>query len=343
LVLARATSSPKGLATTLNVSQQGKGFNGLYNTGLVENVLIENNDNGCIPIYLSGNTGPSGLGSLSNVIVRNNTNVHSLRMLGSNGGQQNFLYNNKGLCAPVLGTSATVDYSCCTVSLNPDPNQSNVNTNTGLTPLSCAPCAITNPCLSPTFPGLRLLKPSADSVVSPGTISFNYEAEFDQRNSCTFDSVVFYQDLTSLGAAVITGNSVATLNSILLPARPYEFFVTAKLLIPNSSPSQYSVSNAFKLIGKTPTGIYSKANAEINVYPNPGNTDVYVKFSTPPASPDFLVTVSDMLGKTLLTSRLITDESNLGQKLSIESLPVGIYNMVISNGQTRLVKQLIKK
>jgi hypothetical protein len=190
-------TSSRGVCNALN-SGQGKGMNGFVNTSNIMDVLVEGNDFGGMPFFADGKGTPPNLGVLSNVIVRNNTNLGNLSMQGCGPG--NFAYNN----------TASATLRPCYI-FQPGNTRLRVGTNTCLNEntASCAQnqnatlgnpvidaCPNINLCAIPQVnntPTITITSPATPNVVRNNNEVVTIDAEWELLN-CEPDSIVLYRN-----------------------------------------------------------------------------------------------------------------------------------------------------
>lgn len=87
-------------------------------------------------------------------------------------------------------------------------------------------------------------------------------------------------------------------------------------------------------LGKTPTGFEEIINANcFKIYPNPSKNQINIKVSSSSLR-DSIFTIADQSGKTLVTGKLIDEDS----KIDISSLPNGIYLFQIGINTEQILK-----
>lgn len=84
----------------------------------------------------------------------------------------------------------------------------------------------------------------------------------------------------------------------------------------------------------------SEKNATLNVYPNPFNNEVIIHYKLDSYNTSSVISVKDILGKTIFTEKLIqlSGQLKMGKNLS-----PGIYLIVLENGQSTTFKKVIKE
>lgn len=343
-------TSLNGMSGAL-ASGQGKGFNGLYNCPSISNVLIENNDCGGVPLWLNANSAGSGPGTgiLSNVIVRNNTDVRNVQMLGNSGGAPSFILNNTASTPPLTTPSNLRNFLefSCHVGLNP-VGGATPNTNTGFVPNNCTPLTNTNPCITP-YPNPRLDHPSLVRVpVNNNTLTVRAiipNRTLNGTAGCNVDSMMIVRDAKVEGRAIQDAVIDSLYNlDINLPVGASTFTVRACVYV--SSPPGATVANCsapVTIITQSPLGIENEFNgASFELFPNPAKDIVNLKYSS---FSDKAVkwSLTDITGRIITSRELNKELVQLTDTISLKNLPKGLYLLRVQQGAYSSVKRLIKE
>lgn len=325
-----------------------KGINGIINVNEITNVLVENNDNGCIPMHFNANTSGPGGGQLSNLVVRNNIFTRGITAFGSQGGSQNYVHDNTGCTTPLpLGqvVPSVLEVSCH-VSLHRNAAQGTTNTNINL-PLqgSCAPVTPTSACFTP-YPVARMFRPTRDTSVNAATTpTYRLMGVYysNQNAGCAPTTVDVFRNTTRIGAAEVDFND--SLYYYDLPINPafrcdlYHFVfnfddgtravsvMTRGVQICQNTEIQASLENAL-----------SAENKVVEIYPNPASQTLNVKLQNFGFGKVF---VSDLTGKTLKTLQF--NEANSLMETNVSDLANGAYLLRIEGSNGSLVKKFLKQ
>lgn len=308
-----------------------KGVNGLTLVDEVLNLTIKHNKLNGTPIELN-----AGGGTLSNCVIDSNENAVFITSIGNNGGAQCYITNNTGYTAPLpLGQNIQrAIQRNCHVSLNPDPNQSTVNTNVGLTPNACQ--AVTNPfpCLTPPPTG-RMSTPSRDTTVDATVTNFTLKAVFNATSAggCNIQAVSFYRDDVLIGAGTQENATVWSFD-ITLSGIGSSNYYSAKADL-NDGVTSYIVETAASNISQIVVSLDERlARQPISVFPNPSTGRMTLKAEGGEAG--YAVQVLDALGRSVYTGRTFANET----ELNLEGVAKGIYRVVVSNGKHRQVTRI---
>lgn len=101
---------------------------------------------------------------------------------------------------------------------------------------------------------------------------------------------------------------------------------------------------------RTPVTVYitdgssvEEVNAiHLNVYPNPTTSYVNIMFTTTESS-DVVVTITDLLGKTVKNMNLGTVNGSFNQQISLEGVAAGVYNVKLTVGEESFNTSVIVK
>jgi hypothetical protein len=345
-------TNSNGLCNTLIVAAaQGKGFSGLYNTGSIFNVVVENNNFGGTPFRISANSAGSP-GILNRIFVRNNTNIHSAELLGNACGDSVFFNNNTGSCPSVPCQGIPALRANSYVCLSADNTQCSTNSNG---PIPClGPASFTGEncnasatmCGFPlinNFPVVSFTSPSVyETIVAPGTnvpLSVSYKLEF-----CDPDSIVFFANGFPLPGAVTlnTANQTASYNNYFAPVQPLFDIITARLCKTSDQGVVICTqSNSRKILVVTEVADLLRLT-EVNLFPNPAKGNVMLNLSSM-LTGTHQVKVYDLAGKVHLVEQLMKTSESAEAELSTARLKPGIYFIEISVGKHKIVRKLVKE
>lgn len=345
-------SNENGLCNTLVTgAAQGKGFSGLYNTGSVFNIVVENNNFGGTPFRINSNTA-GGPGILYRVYVRNNTNIHSAELLGNACGDSVFFHNNTGSCptTPCQGIPAlrVNGYVC----LNASGAQCSQNSNG---PVPCLGPATFNGencnttltmCgfpLANNFPGATFISPAtSETIVQPGTnvpLSISYQLEF-----CDPDSIHFFVNGQKMpgNITINTAAKTATYNDYFAPAVPLYDVITARICRTSDQGEVIcSQSNSRKILVVTDV-VQLMRNTEVHLYPNPTQGALRVAL-TNALNGMHHIKVYDVSGKVHLHTQIQKHSEQAEVELATQVLKPGIYFVEITAGGVKVVRKLVKQ
>jgi Leucine-rich repeat (LRR) protein len=79
-----------------------------------------------------------------------------------------------------------------------------------------------------------------------------------------------------------------------------------------------------------------------NVYPNPFGDALNIKLDAPQAA-QMTVTVTDILGRTLLTERFATRKGENSWTIDARQLTVGTYFIIANDGQSQAIEKIVKQ
>jgi|GEM_PF-692011 len=340
-------TSSRGVCNALN-SGQGKGMNGFINSQNIMDVLVEGNDFGGVPFFVDGKGTPPNLGTLSNVVVRNNTNLGNLSMQGCGPG--NFAYNNTA--------SATV--RPCYI-FQPGDTRLRVGTNTCLneSSASCATnqnatlgnpvidaCPNINICAIPQVnntPTIVLTNPADPIINRNNDVAVTIEANWELQN-CDPDSIVLYRNGFKLARQVADQNNpmpnpvsfsqyrtAATGRGIdFLKLAIYRTNDEGNIVFTESRSVQVRYPIIASLEPKTPA-------IQGRLYPNPSSDVVHVSW---PAGQVNKVEVMNLSGKTIET---IDPHGAAFLSVGINNLAKGIYLVKLSGKDGNQVIRFVKE
>ncbi len=304
---------------------------GVYRTNGADNVIYENNvftgNSRCMQVEADRGNNTS----MTNILVRNNTNIKSLIVAALGGGRNAVAYGNSGTPA-----GGTMRLSCFVREFN----------NTNLVP-QAAGCVPNNAGVPDTaqFPGIRIVMPSDSLTLPVAPAVFTIKAHISGPLP---DSVVFFLDaFTRIGTGNFNGDSVSI--DWALPNTfdgQYKFSAYSYVTANNS---RYTAKSAFAtlkiddgsaftnnpqdIIG---TSIKEEKKREMPwvIFPNPTKDRIQL------ASADFYpekIRVKDLTGRLLMEGHL--DEN---RSFSVDNLKTGAYLIELTKGAHRKVLKLIK-
>lgn len=304
---------------------------GVYRTNGANNVVYENNvftgNSRCMQIEADRGNNTS----MTNVLVRNNSNIKSLIITAQGGGRNATAYGNTGTLA-----GGTMRLSCFVREFN----------NTNLT-LQTAGCTPNNPGVPDTlfFPSARMVMPADSLTLSAAPSIFTFKAIAQGQSP---DSVVFFLNaFERLGLGNINGDTASF--DWALPTTDAQYKVCAYA---------YFTANGTRFIGKSAfstlriddgnaltnnpqdiigTSIQPRLKSELPyvIYPNPANSRVQI------ASADFYpdeITVKDLAGRNLIVTQLDNQRG-----FSIEPLKAGAYLVQLKRGTSVKTVKLLKQ
>jgi hypothetical protein len=338
-----------------------KGYNGLV-TGVsqVQNVLVEDNDFGNMPLRIDGETGIA-----SNVIVRRNINVGTrfgqnigIRVFGNAGGAPSFVYKNTGVLG-CGGVTPIIDRNCivCVDSLGIIGQGScNNNDNVALNTATCTPAAtyLCGGVATPTdaaFPFATMTSPATDVVIPNTQTSYSLSATIAVNaddEGCPDDTAFFYSNNQLIGKVATNGAATASFTFNNIPEGENYVYASVKRFVFNTGAGATATiigsSNIVRItrIGTTSLGNSLLSTKDISLYPNPAIDEVRVEISNNEIA-TYTINVMDMMGKLLQTKSVAKNESTTEASLNIANLPRGMYLIQINNGTERVTKKLIKQ
>lgn len=338
-----------------------KGYNGLV-TGVnqVQNVLVEDNDFGNMPLRIDGESGIA-----SNIIVRRNINIGTrygqnigIKVSGNAGGAPSFVYKNTGVpgCDNV---TPIIDRSCnvCLDSLGIIGQGScDNNTNTALTTTTCTPiptvlCDGASPQIIAAFPAVTMTSPATDVTIPFAQTSYDISVAIavnDDGEGCPYDTVLFYANNELIGKVATGGASTATFTFNNIPEGVNYVYASVKRLVFNTGAGATSTiigsSNIVKITRETTVSLskFLLSTKDVALYPNPAVDEVRVEISNNEVA-TYTINLTDMMGKLLQTKAVAKNENVAETTLNVSNLPRGMYLLQINNGTQRVTKKLIKQ
>ncbi|MBN1927173.1 MAG: T9SS type A sorting domain-containing protein, partial [Prolixibacteraceae bacterium] len=156
-----------------------------------------------------------------------------------------------------------------------------------------------------------------------------YAKAFD--NDGTIDSVEFYGNDDYIGSASVNSNKTASFKWSDVPGGSY--LLTAKVI---DNEGNIAASDPIYVTVMGGNSIIDHKTGYINVYPNPANNKLTILIENCPDNAG--ITLVDINGNAIL------QKFSEGKKSQIEmhGLPSGVYFVIISNGDERIVKRIIK-
>lgn len=323
-----------------------KGINGIQNVFEITNVLVENNDNGCIPMQFNANT-QGGPGKLSNLVVRNNTFVRGVEAFGTAGGEQNYIINNTG-CNTTLPLGQIVPNVItmnCHISLNPNVATPLNNSNTNL-PLqgNCVPTNGTSACLTP-YPVARIFRPTADTTIFNNVQDtyriygvFNYNV----NGGCNPQEVAVYRGTTRIGIAEQDFNDSLFYYDLPISTtfRCDDYNFVARFNDGTATVNIFSPYRQICMNTQIAASLAEDVEAKpiVETYPNPASDILNVKLSNLGAGK---ISVTDLTGRVLLSATFAENNSLLG--LPVQQLGSGAYLIRVEGNKGSLTRKFLKQ
>lgn len=303
---------------------------GLYRTLDINNVLYEGNiftgNSRCMQIETTG-----GGYTMTNVLVRNNTNLKTLIMVGHSGGFNARAHDN-------VGTSGggQMRLSCFVQAVN---NQALTIQPSGCTQLAAGGLDTTD------FPRVAMAVPNGDLVLGAPLPTLELKAVLMQGQA---DSIVFFLNAVErLGRGTIQFDTAYF--NWTMPVEDGTYYITAVAYYkPTGANRSYASKSAFSrviiddgdaltnnpkdvLVANAPrTG----QNQVLRLYPNPASAQVTLLADGRLDQ----VQVLDLLGHSLLS----TSSAGNHLQLDVSALPRGIYGVrTSSQGRTGLKRLVI--
>jgi hypothetical protein len=324
-------------------------MNGFVNTSNIMDVLVEGNDFGGMPFFADGKGTPPNLGVLSNVIVRNNTNLGNLSMQGCGPG--NFAYNN----------TASATLRPCYI-FQPGNTRLRVGTNTCLNEntASCAQnqnatlgnpvidaCPNINLCAIPQVnntPTISITSPATPNVVRNNNEVVTIDAEWELLN-CEPDSIVLYRNGFKLAKREANDNNPmpnpVTFNQYVTPpaGRGEDFLKVAIFRTNDQSNVVFTESRSVRVVYPVVSTSLEPKTPVIQgrLYPNPSADVVYVSW---PAGQVNQVELMNVSGKTLET---INPHGAAFISVGVSHLAKGIYLVKLSGAEGNQVIRFVKE
>lgn len=322
---------------------------GIYKMRDIHNLVIENNDlQGKANILVLANTnGCSGnnIGpcySLRNVWVRNNYGLTggcsanpgaAIVFDGDVEGQNVFCYNNTADAAPNANCSRTIDSfriaGPCYISLNPDANLPNNNTNVRLFRSTCSTPIISRPSV---FPAISILRPTDTTIInaSGGPVTYTIQTlpDFDPSHNVKVEYWVDARLVATLDN-LVTPN-IDSFDWIVTPADQGNRVITARIYDMSLTRSNYAFSQP--VVVKVLAPLSSPASLQatsLAMYPNPVMAGEQVRISAgmgQVAKAELISTAGQVLQQT----SLVADAGEY--HLNTTGLKPGMYIIRLTEG-----------
>ena len=182
-------------------------------------------------------------------------------------------------------------------------------------------------------------------------INFNVKnGQFDQTITRTVSIKASESDLT-VPSINVDGEKLTA--SIIAPS--YQWYLNGQAIngatdrIFNiTQQGQYTVmvaDNNCRFLSEqtTVTGLpVENIDQGIRIYPNPTNNKFEIKLTDQPIG-DISLDIYSLLGTRVFTKKVTSGNPTFNYTLNIESLPVGVYNLIISWENKSVVRKIVKK
>lgn len=137
-----------------------------------------------------------------------------------------------------------------------------------------------------------------------------------------------YQMLSSIGSASVTANNTAVTQTI-----------GQQSVVGNSSYRSYLVSQGYQKVIKSKHFVIQPSSSfDLDIYPNPFNEIVYLRYDN---SNDINVNIFDTSGK--LVFEYLLNSSFPIKQINLAHLSVGVYSLHLYSSKHNFYTKLIKK
>ncbi len=222
-----------------------------------------------------------------------------------------------------IGTSTTAPYSFTWTNVS-----SGTYTLTSLATDNRGGVTLSDPVIVKVnqAPTILITSPTNNATyVAPATINFTASASDADGN---ITKVEYYNGTTLIGTATVSPYTISWINA---PAATYT--ITAKA---TDNLNAVTTSTAITIIvdASLPTGLdEADANGEIVLFPNPVSHELNIQSTLDLSKASFQLV--DVLGKVVL-------QGQFNPTLNLSTIEAGVYSLIILEGNSRIVKKIIK-
>lgn len=332
---------------------------GIYKMRDIQNLVIEDNNlNNVTNIYVESNvngctaTNTGSCYAMRNVEVRNNYNIFAgcgtnpgtgILLQAGVGSSDIFCYGNVAEPTPNAICSRTRDSILitgpCSISLNPDPNQATVNTNTRLYMANCSTPFVPGPAV---FPSVSVQTPTDTTIInaSAGSVAYTIQTllNYDVNHNV---EVEYWKDAQLLGA--LSSTSSPSLDNFLWNVSPTEQgtrIISAKITDLSATPRPvYSWSQPIKVKVLAPLSLSASSwSSLVRLYPNPVMQGQAVMLTVPLGQNKPTIQVFNLRGQLLPADY---DVQNDKVTVQTNHLAPGVYTIRVSAGANSVHKKLV--
>lgn len=175
-----------------------------------------------------------------------------------------------------------------------------------------------------------------DTTISASVITFNSALITWTSNPGHFYDIIYTNLETGESDTVHSFFSPITLND-LKPCTSYEIYMIT------SCNDEFTTSNTitFNTDCESPIQELSNNSLEFEIYPNPADEVINIKFKNSINS-DLRISVTDMMGKQLISNTVRWNSMNNLLSIPVNQLPAGIYQISVYSGNAFKVIKFIK-